>query len=84
MLQNFEKSNNITERWTPDSEEWKHAASYLAIREYQMALDKLEGLVVQRLFELAKMGLSGTGKCVALLEIFAHCFARLQDAYAHQ
>jgi len=34
----------------------------------QKALDKLEGLVVQRLFELAKMGLSGTGLCSVLLE----------------
>jgi len=39
-----------------------YSLEYLAIRDYQKALDKLEGLVVQRLFELAKMGLSGTGK----------------------
>ncbi|KAI0262449.1 hypothetical protein BC834DRAFT_804116, partial [Gloeopeniophorella convolvens] len=37
------------------------AAKYLATREYQKALAKLEGLVVARLFELHKAGLSGTG-----------------------
>ena len=41
--------------------EWKEAAEYMEIHEYQKALDKLEGLVVQWLFELTKMGLAGTG-----------------------
>ncbi|KAI0038235.1 hypothetical protein FA95DRAFT_1567860 [Auriscalpium vulgare] len=40
---------------------WTKAEGYLTTRDYQKALSKLEGLVVQRLFELAKMGLSGTG-----------------------
>ena len=40
--------------------EWKEVAEYMEIREYQKALDKLEGLVVQWLFELTKMGLAGT------------------------
>jgi hypothetical protein len=62
MLHNFETTHNINSRWTLETEQWQHAANYLAIRDYQKALDKLEGLVVQRLFELAKMGLSGTGK----------------------
>jgi hypothetical protein len=43
-------------------QEWKAAANYHSTRAYQKALSKLEGLVVARLFELHKMGLSGTGK----------------------
>lgn len=31
-------------------------------RQYRRALDSLELLVVQRLFELTKLGMSGTGK----------------------
>ena len=31
------------------------------MREFQLAVDKLESLVVQRLFELTKANLSGTG-----------------------
>ncbi|KAA1471648.1 hypothetical protein DENSPDRAFT_880660 [Dentipellis sp. KUC8613] len=53
--------DKIKTRWTPDMEEWKNAEVYLATREYQQALNKLEGLVIARLFELHKMGLSGTG-----------------------
>ncbi|KAA1473373.1 hypothetical protein DENSPDRAFT_765398, partial [Dentipellis sp. KUC8613] len=66
MLADFERSNDIVSRWTPDSEEWKATADLLTKLDYQKALDKLEGLVVQRLFELAKMGLSGTGKYFSL------------------
>ena len=67
MLAAFESLHKIEERWTPDSAQWKRAVGYLSIRTYRMALDKLEGLVVQRLFELAKMGLSGTGTSTILL-----------------
>ena len=62
MIESFKTLHSIDERWTSDSPKWKRAESYISIHEYQKALDKLEGLVVQRLFELAKMGLSGTGK----------------------
>ncbi|KIM86138.1 hypothetical protein PILCRDRAFT_5198 [Piloderma croceum F 1598] len=56
----LEKLHDFQERWTP-SDKWKAAVAYMEVREYQKALDKLEGLVVQRLFELTKMGLAGTG-----------------------
>jgi len=49
------------ERWTTGFSKRKHAESYVSIHEYQKALNKLEGLVIQRLFELAKMGFWGTG-----------------------
>ncbi|KAA1467688.1 hypothetical protein DENSPDRAFT_877519 [Dentipellis sp. KUC8613] len=61
MLINFELTNNIETRWTPKCEKWKETQKIAEIYDYQKALDKLEGLVVQRLFELTKMGLSGTG-----------------------
>jgi hypothetical protein len=61
VLHRFELTYNITTRWTPDMEEWKAASHYSSMRAYQKALSKLEGLVIARLFELHKMGLSGTG-----------------------
>jgi hypothetical protein len=63
VLHIFEKQHNRdrTKRWTPDMPEWQAASAYHSTREYQKALSKLEGLVVARLFELQKMGLSGTG-----------------------
>jgi hypothetical protein len=59
----FERTHNhdSTVRWTPDMPEWQAASVYYSTREYQKALSKLEGLVVTHLFELQKMGLSGTG-----------------------
>ena len=43
----LEKLHDITELWLPSTPEWKEAAAYMEICEYQKALDKLEGLVVQ-------------------------------------
>ena len=57
----LEKLHDVTEQWLPSTPEWKEVAEYMEIHEYQKALDKLKGLVVQRLFELTKMGLAGTG-----------------------
>ena len=68
-LHNYENSHNILQRWSPESTQWKHAVEYLAIWDYQKALDKLKGLVIQWLYELAKMGLSGTGLFIDLLEM---------------
>ena len=62
MLSAFETLHGIEDHWTPDSEKWKEAIEYTRARDFQKALDKLEALVVQRLFELLKMGLAGTGK----------------------
>jgi len=61
MLSAFETLHGINDRWTPDSDEWKKAIEYTKVRDYQKALDKLKALDVQRLFELSKMGLAGTG-----------------------
>ncbi|KAH9972566.1 hypothetical protein BGW80DRAFT_1119934, partial [Lactifluus volemus] len=61
ILHVFENTYSITKRWTPDMPEWQMASKYFATRDYQKALTRLEGLVVARLFELHKMGLSGTG-----------------------
>jgi len=37
------------------------ALEYVEIRDYRLALDKVEGLVVQCLFEMEKLKISGTG-----------------------
>jgi|SRR5882762_27023 len=82
MLAAYEQTHGIEEHWTPDTEKWQRAIQYLSIHKYQLALDKLEGLVVQRLFELAKMGLSGTGKDDSLVLI--KCSIYLQGInFAH-
>ena len=71
-LQQVEGQLDVGERWTPDSPEFLRAAEYLRIRTYQRAVDKLEGLVVQRLFELTKANVSQTGKHVVLIPRVAY------------
>jgi hypothetical protein len=86
MLDSFERLHSIEICWTADSPEWKRTEGYVAIREYQKALDKLEGLVVQWLFELAKMGLSGTGSFFYFTNFssFLLPLIRIQNADPHQ
>lgn len=49
-------------RWAPGMTEYDKAVKYSQRRKYHLALDKLERLLVQRLFELQKGHLEGTGK----------------------
>lgn len=51
----------IKKRWVPGSEEWERVQKLVSKAKYQKALDKLEGLVVARLFELTKLNMSRTG-----------------------
>ncbi|RDB30732.1 hypothetical protein Hypma_005887 [Hypsizygus marmoreus] len=52
---------NIETRWTPTSSEYQKTAQYMVNRKYEKALDNLQRLVIQRLFELHKLNLSQTG-----------------------
>ncbi|TBU29313.1 hypothetical protein BD311DRAFT_661455, partial [Dichomitus squalens] len=51
----------VDKRWRPGSQEYVDALGELTHRQYRLALDNLERLVVQRLFELTKLGMSGLG-----------------------
>lgn len=61
-LHAIEDRLDISKRWTPDSPQFQCATRYLQIRTFQRAVDKLEGLVVQRLFELNKANVSQMGE----------------------
>lgn len=60
-VQALEKRLGITKRWEPGMSEWKEAAKKVSLRRYRRCVDKLEGLVVARMFELSKMNQSNTG-----------------------
>ncbi|KAJ7664832.1 hypothetical protein B0H14DRAFT_3696647 [Mycena olivaceomarginata] len=60
-VQDLELRLGIETRWVAGGEEWAKAALMVKNRSYQRALDQLQGLVVARMFELAKMNMSGTG-----------------------
>lgn len=53
----------VTQRWTPETPEYRDAAQYLRERKYHRALNKLHRLVVQRIFELHKLNIAQTGEC---------------------
>lgn len=52
----------IGTRWHPGMQEYRDALQYIAERRYHRALDNLQRLVVQCLFELHKMNISQTGE----------------------
>ncbi|RDX42144.1 hypothetical protein OH76DRAFT_1488926 [Lentinus brumalis] len=57
----LEETMDIESRWLPDSDEYLKTTLELGQRKYRRALDNLERLVVQRLFELSKLGMNGIG-----------------------
>lgn len=63
----FEEEHKIVIRWTPDMQEYKDALVVMSERKYRRALDELERLVVQRLFEMTKLGMNGVGMYLCFL-----------------
>lgn len=61
IVGNLEVSLGISLRWQPSSQEYQDALEWAGERTYRLALDKLERLLVQRLFELQKANLISTG-----------------------
>ena len=57
---------SVVKTWTPDTKEWKDASNLVVSQRYRLCVNKLEELVVKRLFELTKMNLSQTGELGSL------------------
>ncbi|KAF7353148.1 hypothetical protein MSAN_01502300 [Mycena sanguinolenta] len=57
----LETTLDIVERWTTESPEWTLTVNKIKKRKYHLALDALELLIVERIFELTKMNRSETG-----------------------
>ena len=57
----YEEEHGIEARWTPETPEYNDALLLLSQRKYRRAVDQLERLVVQRLFEMTKLGMNGVG-----------------------
>jgi hypothetical protein len=64
----MEVSMGIEKRWDPSSPDYMETLGYLSTRKYQRALEELQRLVIQRLFELHRMNISATGEtCLGYL-----------------
>ena len=59
---NVEMRLGIQPWWEIGGEDYKCYKAEATMVKYQVALDDLEQLVVMQLFELSKLGMSGTGK----------------------
>jgi len=62
----LETQLRIAEHWEIGGEEYHKYQQKTVLVDYREALDELERLVVQRLFKLAKLGMSGTGISIML------------------
>ncbi|KAJ6468159.1 hypothetical protein DFH09DRAFT_846521, partial [Mycena vulgaris] len=60
-VQNLELQLDVATRWVPGDEKWVAVLVMVRRRRYQRALDHLQGLIISRMFELAKCNMSGTG-----------------------
>ncbi len=58
----IEEDLGISKRWLPGSAEYLGRIEELACRNYRCTLDMLEWLVIQRMSELTKLGMSSIGK----------------------
>ncbi|KAF8128329.1 hypothetical protein K438DRAFT_2000344 [Mycena galopus ATCC 62051] len=57
----LEEILDVVERWTTESPKWTATVEAIKKRKYTLALDALELLIVERIFELTKMNQSQTG-----------------------
>ncbi|KAL1673038.1 hypothetical protein EV122DRAFT_271001 [Schizophyllum commune] len=73
-----ERLAGVTERWRPDNERYIAALRYVQTREFERVMNRLEGLVVQRLVELSKANLSRTG--YKLRKHIAHNLVKRSEA----
>jgi hypothetical protein len=60
----LEAQLGIETRWEPGSAKYKKYKEEAGLVDYRETLDELERLIVQRLFELSKLGMSGTGQVI--------------------
>ena len=58
----LEVQMGIAKRWTLETTEYVETTCYICKRRYHQALNKLQRLVTQRLFELHRLNLSGIGQ----------------------
>ncbi|KAJ6522597.1 hypothetical protein B0H19DRAFT_1224037 [Mycena capillaripes] len=60
-VQDLEVRLDVMRRWVPEDENWAEVSVMVRRRRYQRALDHLQGLIISRIFELAKCNMSDTG-----------------------
>jgi hypothetical protein len=72
--QPYQRQIGIEERLSAGDPRYLEALKYISNRTFIGAVERLEGLVVQRLFELSKANLAATGVCVFLIKYTSKVF----------
>ncbi|PSS29557.1 hypothetical protein PHLCEN_2v2956 [Hermanssonia centrifuga] len=57
----LEQKLELKDTWTPSDPQYQETLAYVQKRHFHRALDKIQQLVVQRLFELSKANIAGMG-----------------------
>ncbi|KAF8497296.1 hypothetical protein JB92DRAFT_3224434 [Gautieria morchelliformis] len=60
VVEDIERRLGLNKRWTHEHPAYQEAAAYINNQHFTRVVEQLEGLVVARLFELAKANLMGT------------------------
>lgn len=58
----LEATLGITQRWIPSDPQYIETKKYVAERTYHRAVDRVNEVVIKRLFELHKLNIAGTGE----------------------
>lgn len=74
IVDDFEHHHGINERWVSSDPQYIQAHEYCSQRHFTWVVEELEGLVIQRLFELSKANLSGTSAIMIKLFSFMLLF----------
>lgn len=61
----LEEVLQIDRSWNSTDTKYKEVEEYIQKREFYQCLSKLQGLVVQRLFELQKARVPGMSECIS-------------------
>ncbi len=61
-VEDLELKLKLNETWTTKHPKYEETLAYMRKRQFHRALDKVQQLVVQRLFELSKANIAGMGK----------------------
>lgn len=64
VVHELEKELDIQGTWNEGNPDWIRVAGMANTQTYRRCLDKLEQLVISRVFELGKMNRSGTGSSI--------------------
>ena len=72
---NLEVHLGVTTRWQPGDQQYEDTRKYIATRNYQQALGRLQRLVIQRLFELHRLNVAQTG-----MRLLRHCCSTLTSS----